>query len=279
MAFMPLDEAILKLRNDPQHASLVRDAYLGPDVIDSAERFLASGEFLEVKRVLGDRIRGAAVVDLGAGTGIASYAFAKSGAARVWAIEPDLSGEVGRGALARLAGGLPIEAVDSFGENLALPDACADIVYVRQVLHHAHDLNEVLRQCYRALKPGGLFIACREHVANTPEDLARFLQNHPVHQLAGGEHAFALTQYLSAIRGAGLQLTAHYTPLDSVINMFPEIRTQDELTSLPRRRLERRFGALGGMLAMLPFVRARIRRTLDAALPAGAMHTFVAAKP
>ena len=279
MALMPLGEAILKLRNDPQHADLVREAYLGPDVFDSASRFFASGEFAQLKVLLGNRLKGAKVVDLGAGTGIESYAFAKSGAAHVWAVEPDTSGEVGRGAMARLTEGLPVESVDAFGESMTLPDASADIVYCRQVLHHAHDLDALLRECSRVLKPGGLFVACREHVANTPEELQRFLESHPVHQLAGGEHAFPLERYLSAIRSAGLTIESVFAPVESVINLFPSIRTEEERVQLPRTRLSARFGPLGALLAALPFMQARVWRSLASTRPPGAMYTFVAVKP
>ena len=279
MALMTIDEAIHTLRNDPNHADLVREAYLGPDVQDSAARFMATGEFAQLMVLLGSRLVGGRVVDVGAGTGIASYAFAKSGAAHVWAIEPDTSGEVGRGAMARLVAGLPVDIINSFGEQMALPDACADIVYARQVLHHAHDLDAVLRECHRVLKPGGMFIACREHVANTPEELTAFLASHPVHQLAGGEHAFSLSQYLHAIQSAGLTLQHVYRPLESVINAFPAIATEAERQRIPRTRLEAKFGPLGALLAAVPWAQQKIWDKLSRTLPLGAMHTFVAIKP
>jgi SAM-dependent methyltransferase len=276
---MTIDEAIVTLRQDPQHAALVRDAYLGPDVLDSATRFMTSGEFIQLKKLLGKKLEGGTVVDLGAGTGIASYAFAKSGAAHVWAVEPDTSGEVGRGALARLVSGLPVEIVDAVGEHLPLRDDSADIVYARQVLHHATDLRKVLEECRRVLKRGGTFIACREHVANSPEELRLFLDSHPVHRLAGGEHAFALQEYLSAIRLSGLTLVKVYGPLDSVINTFPEIRTEEERIRYPRVRLERKLGRLGGALASFPGVRGFMWRRLAAHTVPGALHSFVAVKP
>ena len=98
---MTIDEAIRALRNDPGSAALVRDAYLGRDVVDSIERFCASAEFAAVQALLGNRIAGATILDLGAGIGMASVAFRRAGAARVIAIEPDDSDEVGRGAMAR----------------------------------------------------------------------------------------------------------------------------------------------------------------------------------
>lgn len=276
---MTLDEAIVTLRNDPRHAGLVRDAYLGPDVPDSAERFMASGEFIQLKRLLGTRLQGARIVDLGAGTGIASHAFARSGAAHVWAVEPDTSSEVGRGALARLTSGQPVEIVDAMGEKLPLKDGSVDIVYARQVLHHATDLEKVLAEASRVLKSGGTFIACREHVVSGPDELAQFLASHPVHRLAGGENAFTMEEYLSAIRSAGLSLVTVYGPWDSVINTFPEIRTEEERVRLPRVRLERKFGPLGKLLASLPGVHGYIWKRVARHTVPGALHSFVAVKP
>jgi len=147
------------------------------------------------------------------------------------------------------------------------------------VLHHAQDLNAVLRECYRVLKPGGLFLACREHVADTPQELEAFLASHPVHQLAGGEHAFAMSQYLHAITAAGFQLQRVYRPLESVINAFPVIATEAEREAIPRARLQAKFGQVGSLLAAVPWVRERVWRKLAATLPPGAMHTFMAVKP
>src|SRR5215207_1878228 len=142
-----VDEAVLRLRADPQMASLVRDAYLDHDVVAAGKRFLLSAEFAEVKKLLHDRWKDAVILDLGAGTGIASYAFAVSGARKVYAVEPDPSDEVGQGAISRLSQNLPIEVIGAFGEQIPLPDASVDIVYTRQVLHHILDLPTAMREC------------------------------------------------------------------------------------------------------------------------------------
>ncbi len=274
---LTVDEAIEVLRADPARADLVRDAYLGRDVADSAARFAVSGEFIEVRRLLRDHLSGAEVLDLGAGTGIASLALLGAGATRVIAVEPDPSDEVGRGAIARLDPEGRIEVLDGVGENMPMPDASVDIVYARQVLHHARDLPRLAAECARVLRPGGVLLACREHVVEGPEELRTFLAAHPVHQLAGGENAHALREYTESLEGAGLLLIQVLGPWDSVINAFPVVRTADELRDHARAALERRFGWIGQLAGLVPGVQAAVRRRIQRTEP-GRMYTFMAVK-
>jgi SAM-dependent methyltransferase len=274
---MTLDNAVRHLRSQPQYADLVRDAYLDADVEDSARRFAASGEFAEVVRLLGPRLRGSTVVDLGAGTGIAALAFARAGAARVIAVEPDPRDEVGRGAIARLRGGAPIEIVAAYAERLPLADASTDVVYARPVLHPTRDLPGALAECARVLKPGGLFLGCREHVVDDDAQLRHFLAQHPMHQLAGGENAYSLPAYLGAVASAGLVLEVALEPWASVINAFPLVRDQAALRAYPRARLRARLGLLGAAVASVPGVAALYRRRLNRPVP-GRMYSFLARK-
>lgn len=274
---MTIDEAIRTLREDPAYANLVRDAYLGRDVVDSMDRFADSAEFAEVVRLLGeDRIRGAVVLDLGAGVGIAASAFLRLGAQRVIAVEPDPSDEVGRRAMQRA--GLRAEIVDAYGEALPIPDDSVDIVYARQVLHHAQDLESVMTNVARVLRRNGLFLACREHVVSDAVELATFLAGHPVNRLAGGENAFQLDQYLSAMESAGLRIEVNIGPWDSVINAFPFVRSNADLQRLPAFWLEQRFGAPGRIAARIPGIQGIVTRRITDPIP-GRLHSFLAVKP
>ncbi len=263
------------LRDDPSQRDLIRDAYLGPDVAESAERFLSSAEFDEVRSLLSDRLEDAVIVDVGAGNGIASYAFARSGAHLVYAVEPDPSGEIGRGAIASLCRGLPVEVLDAVGEAIPLADASADVVYARQVLHHARDLPRFVLECARVLKPGGLLVACREHVVDNEQQLAQFLASHPVHLLTGGEYAYTLRGYETALRTAGLQVEAVYGPWDTVINAFPFARSREELARCVRARLHRRLGPAAELVRFMPWLERLARGQIDRSAP-GRPYSFLA---
>jgi len=270
-----MDEAVYILRSDPTCAALVRDAYLGSDVQEAARRFADSSEFRELVRVVGPSA-GGAVLDVGAGRGIASFAFAEAGANVVYALEPSGSAMVGRGAIRSLSRAR-IEVLEGYAEAIPLDDASVDVVYARQVLHHTSDLRLALSECARVLRSGGVFVACREHVVADDEDLRTFLAAHPIERLVGGENAYPIDAYVEAIGAAGLALAQVLGPCDSLINAYPAVETEAELERLPLDALRTRIGPLGGVLIALPGVRARVRRRLNRPT-GGHLYTFVARK-
>jgi ubiquinone/menaquinone biosynthesis C-methylase UbiE len=272
------EEAVRRLRADPSRADVVRDAYFECSPLDAARRFAASGEFAEVMRLVGERVRGGVVLDLGAGRGIASYAFVQSGAAKVFAVEPDPSADIGRGAIESLPARGVIEVVDAAGESLPLDDASVDLVFSRAVLHHTTALDAVLKEVARVLRPGGALLACREHVVDDARQLKEFLAEHPMHQLAGNEHAFGLGEYRAAIEAARLELQLELAPLDSVLNAYPTVASQEDLAGLPRVLLRDRLGKLGVAAARLPGVEAIVWARLKRPRP-GRLYSFLALAP
>ncbi len=265
---MSWEEAVLWLRGQPNQAELVRACFYDDPLTQAADRYYRSSEWRAVQAVLYG-LRGRAL-DLGAGRGIASCALARDGWATT-AVEPDPSGVVGAGAIRQLAlaSGVPIEVVEDQGESLPFSDHCFELVHCRAVLHHARDLTQLCREVARVLVPGGMFLATREHVISRREDLPRFLSGHPLHQLYGGEHAYLLKEYCSAVRGAGFQLTQVLNPYQTDINLFP-----DTMVAF-KRRLAARVG--------LPFP-GLIPNTLLSWLGSrtdqpGRHYSFVAIKP
>ncbi|HYY58740.1 MAG TPA: class I SAM-dependent methyltransferase [Pyrinomonadaceae bacterium] len=276
---MTTDEAIIYLRSDPQYAELIRDSYLEEDARGCAERFTASEEFAKVRALLDPFIRDGEVLDLGAGTGIASYALARCGAKVVYALEPDPSDIVGRGVIRRLSDGLPVKLIESAGEEIPLPDASVGLVYARQVLHHTRDLTGTISECARVLRSGGKFFASREPVVDDDAQLKVFLDEHPVHRLAGGENAFPLDAYIEAIRASGLKLERVLGPYDTIINAYPELKTVAEVDRFPRKMLDLKFGRLGAFVAVLPGVKPLVRARLNRYPTPGRLYSFLASKP
>jgi len=218
--FCSWEDAVEWLISQPDYKDLVKACYYDRPLIDAAERFYQSEEWKATQELL--PAPPGKALDIGAGNGIASYALATNG----WettAIEPDKSEMVGTGAIKRLAKEtcLNINVVEDFGENLPFADNSFDLIYARQVLHHARDLKMFCKELYRVLKISGVLIACREHVISSLDQLSTFQERHPLHVLYGGENAYTLKEYKGALKDAGFILKKVLGPFDSSINYAP----------------------------------------------------------
>jgi SAM-dependent methyltransferase len=231
------ENAVVWFRNQPENRQVARDAFYDDPLIEAAERYRSSSEWLDVRRLLKGRTGSA--LDIGAGRGIAAYALAKDGF-EVTALEPDPSAIVGAAAIRKLGAdaNLKLNVVEVFSERLPFADSSFDVIFARAVLHHMKDLAAATREIYRVLKPGGIFIAAREHVISSEKDLDAFLAQHPLHRYYGGEHALRLSGYKEALIGAGFSSLEVLDPLSSPINLFP--RTFDGLRDAVVERLSQK---------------------------------------
>jgi hypothetical protein len=127
-------------------------------------------------------------------------------------------------------------------------------------------------------------VATREHVISKRADLKVFLDSHPLHRFYGGENAYLLEEYLSAIRSAGLKLKDVMGPLDSPINYFP--MTASQHFALCTRPVVARIGSTAARLLVSPrgFFGRWLTKILASRLSQrdqtpGRLYSFVAVKP
>ena len=276
--FISWEEAVVWLVSQPDKQKLVHDCYYDPSLEEAVQRYWNSLEWKEVRSFLPANCGRA--LDLGAGRGIASFALAKDGW-DVVAVEPDPGDYVGSGAIRKIAESerLPIEVIQEFGEKIPCESTSFDLVFARQVLHHAHDLPGLCAEVFRVLKPGGKFIAVRDHVISSPSDLPAFHAIHALHQLYGGENAFMLKQYLFALRNAGFRIERVLRPFDSIINYAPH--TRDSLRKEIVSRLSRfPFSGIFARMLNLEFVMSAILVILSRMdRRPGRLYSFVCFRP
>jgi ubiquinone/menaquinone biosynthesis C-methylase UbiE len=235
-------DTIEYIRNEPKYESLVKETYIDKDLTENVQAFLKSDEFTETLTFLKDNkiLPGSKVLDVGAGNGISSLSFALSGYS-VTALEPDMSDTVGAGAIEWLKsyyGLTNLDIITSFGEEMPFEDNTFDLVYARQVMHHAYDLPQFAKSMFRVVNQGKFLLTVRDHVISNEQEKEKFLQFHPLHKYYGGENAFKLDEYTGALQNAGFIVKQTLGPVDSIINLSPW--SKDRLKNI----LKNKFGSL-----------------------------------
>jgi SAM-dependent methyltransferase len=106
-----------------------------------------------IVETFGERLRGAVVVDAGSGEGYGAATLGDAGAREVLALEFD------EASVAHAARAYP--EVTTLRANLAampLAAGSVDVLVSLQVVEHLWDLRGFLRDCFSALRPGGLLV-------------------------------------------------------------------------------------------------------------------------
>jgi ubiquinone/menaquinone biosynthesis C-methylase UbiE len=204
---------------------------------------------------------GERVLDIGCGGGVYSRAFAELSAASVVGV--DFSAAMLKSAQA-LCADLPQVSLRQ-GDALAtgLPDARADLVYERALLHHLSDLAACAVEAYRLLAPGGVYLA----QDRTPKDIqlpaapehlrAYFHERYPRLLEVELRRRPRTEDVLAALTSAGFTQieTCHFWETRRVYATF------DELTGDLRHRVDRSILhelSDGELADLIDYIRARL---------------------
>lgn len=286
---MNWEKTIIQARTNPEFAHVMEQSYLAEDLIQNVERFSKSEEFIETLKNIGSYFgnKKLRILDLGSGNGISAISFALDGH-EVTSIEPDPSETVGRGAIKKLCDHyqLNVNVLDGFGENTAMDTDFFDLVYTRQVVHHAADLNAFIKECYRVLKHNGILFTVRDHVIYDEKDKNWFLETHPFHRYYGGENAFTLKEYKNSFTLARFQIDKMFKFYDSVINYSP--MSQQEYRNFPEKIsktideiLNKKLGIIGRsrlLKTLFRFYKGLYPSYYDEKMVAGRSYSFICIK-
>lgn len=224
MNLMNWHETIVYIQDKPEYSKLLIDAYLDKNLELNFERFYKSEEYNETISLIKKYAPNAkTILDVGAGNGISTISFATDGY-EVTALEPDNSEIVGSKAIEILSQKKKLQninIINSYAESTEFLDNSFDVIYVRQALHHANNLQKFVSEMYRILKPNGILFTLRDHVIFDEKDKSDFLETHPLNKFYNGENAFTLNEYKSAFINAQFKIKKEFSFYSNVINYSP----------------------------------------------------------
>lgn len=286
---MTWEETIQYIRTLPEYDELVEKAYFEADLPLNVERFKQEDEFIETLNYIKQYApNGTKILDIGCGNGISCISFALAGY-HVTAVEPDPSETIGAGAIRKLKAHYNldnIEIYEAFAEDINFNDESFDVVYIRQAMHHANNLQKFIKECSRVLKKGGMLITVRDHVIFNQKDKEWFLEEHALQKYYGGENAYTPAEYEKAMTDANLTIQLKLKHFDSVINYFPSTKEQIEtMESTALINIKKNLKNKLGRFASFPFVLTLYKLKIgfpkylkDETKIAGRMYSYIAIK-
>jgi SAM-dependent methyltransferase len=134
------------------------------------------------------------------------------------------------------------------GCDIPVPDNSIDIAYSHQLMEHLHpdDAEEQLRNIYKALAPGGLYICITPNRLSGPHDTSQYFDH-----VATGWHLkeYSVSEVYALFRAVGFSKIDYYKSRGTIHTAFPLVPA----TNVGIRTLE-------SFLSILPFA---LRRKLS----------------
>jgi 2-polyprenyl-6-hydroxyphenyl methylase / 3-demethylubiquinone-9 3-methyltransferase len=229
------------------------------DPLNMLHGSLTPGRLAYFARVLarerGPALTGLRALDIGCGGGFLAEEFARLGCDVVGVDPSAASLETAR--RHALAGGLDIDYRVGTGEQLPVADGQFDLVYCCDVLEHVTDLDRVIAETARALKPGGMYLFDTVNRTLVSKVLAiKVLQDwrytrvfdFPLHQF----DMFITPRELTAV------LDRHGLAVDEIVGLGPRARNPVRLLSAVVRARQGRL-SYGRLSRVLDFGEQRSR--------------------
>ena len=192
------------LRNNPRYVQIIQENYLDEDFEKSFQRFYASFEYKLTQKIT-NLTSNSLILDYGSGRCLSTLAFIKDGH-RCIPFDINSSKKVGLGILQNnFFKKYNIQGILGDGEYIPLKSQMFDAIYCRESLHHAQNLELLLKNLYQVLKPNGKFFAYGDHRHPFWSSNRKFQSGHLGVQFGLNENSYLNSEYKSALKRAGFK--------------------------------------------------------------------------